>query len=69
MAGLWVNLRFRDGGVLEGIIPNNLMQLEASGFTVTPPDSLGNQQRVLVPREFAGRGGGAGSGGKSAEET
>jgi len=33
-AGLWVNLRFRDGGVLEGIIPNNLMQLEAGGFTV-----------------------------------
>ena len=50
MAGLWVNLRFRDGGVLEGIIPNNLMQLEASGFTVIPPDSLGNQQRIWAPR-------------------
>ena len=50
MAGLWVNLRFRDGGVLEGIIPNNLMQLEGSGFTVIPPDSLGNQQRVWAPR-------------------
>jgi hypothetical protein len=50
MAGLWVNLRFRDGGVLEGIIPNNLMQLEASGFTVIPPDSFGNQQRVWAPR-------------------
>jgi hypothetical protein len=50
MAGLWVNLRFRDGGVLEGIIPNNLMQLEGSGFTVIPPDSFGNQQRVWAPR-------------------
>lgn len=50
MAGLWVNLRFRDGGVLEGIIPNNLMALEASGFTVIPPDSFGNQQRVWAPR-------------------
>jgi hypothetical protein len=50
MAGLWVNLRFRDGGVLEGIIPNNLMQLEAGGFTVIPPDSFGNQQRVWAPR-------------------
>ena len=49
-AGLWVNLRFRDGGVLEGIIPNNLMLLEGSGFTVIPPDSFGNQQRVWVPR-------------------
>ena len=50
MAGLWVNLRFRDGGVLEGIIPNNLMLLESSGCTVIPPDSFGNQQRVWVPR-------------------
>jgi hypothetical protein len=50
MAGLWVNLRFRDGGVLEGIIPNNLMLLETGGFTVIPPDSYGNQQRVWAPR-------------------
>jgi hypothetical protein len=50
MAGLWVSLRFRDGGVLEGIIPNNLMLLEATGFTVIPPDSFGNQQRVWAPR-------------------
>ena len=39
MAGLWVSLKFRDGSVLEGIIPNNLMLLEGSGFTVIPPDS------------------------------
>jgi hypothetical protein len=50
MAGLWVSLRFRDGAVLEGIIPNNLMLLEAGGFTVIPPDSFGNQQRVWAPR-------------------
>jgi hypothetical protein len=50
MAGLWVSLRFRDGAVLEGIIPNNLMLLEASGFTVIPPDSFGNQQRVWAPK-------------------
>lgn len=50
MAGLWVNLRFRDGGLLEGIIPNNLLLLESSGFTVIPPDSYGNRQRVWVPR-------------------
>ena len=50
MAGLWVSLRFRDGAVLEGIIPNNLMLLEPGGFTVIPPDSFGNQQRVWAPR-------------------
>jgi len=51
IAGLWVNLRFRDGSGLEGIIPNNLMLLEATGFTVTPPDSVGNLQRLWVPRQ------------------
>jgi hypothetical protein len=50
VAGLWVNLRFRDGSLLEGIIPNNLMLLEPAGFTVTPPDSVGNLQRLWVPR-------------------
>jgi len=50
MAGLWVNLRFRDGEALEGIIPNNLMSLEAGGFTVIPPDPFANTQRIFVPR-------------------
>ena len=50
MAGLWVSLRFRDGETLEGIIPNNLLQLEHYGFTVIPPDPYGNQQRIFAPR-------------------
>ena len=48
--GLWVNLRFRDGEVLEGILANNLLLLESAGFTVTPPDPSGNLQRIWVPR-------------------
>ena len=51
MDGLWVRLQFRDGDVLEGIMPNNLLQIEPYGVSVTPPDSLSNQQRVFVPRE------------------
>ena len=50
MGGLWVSLRFRDGEVLEGILPNNLLLVELLGFTVIPPDPYGNQQRVFVPR-------------------
>jgi hypothetical protein len=48
--GLWVSLRFRDGEVLEGILPNNLLQLETAGFTVIPPEPFGNLQRIWVPR-------------------
>jgi hypothetical protein len=50
MEGLWVSLQFRDGEVMEGIMPNNLLQLEPYGFTVIPPDPYSNQQRVFVPR-------------------
>lgn len=50
MEGLWVSLQLRDGEVLEGMLPNNLLQLEHYGFTVIPPDSFGNTQRIFVPR-------------------
>jgi hypothetical protein len=50
MPGLWVSLRFRDGEVMEGILPNNLLQVEHHGFAVVPPDPSGNRQRVFVPR-------------------
>jgi hypothetical protein len=50
MEGLWVSFRFRDGAVMEGVMPNNLLQVEPHGFTVIPPDSYGNVQRIFVPR-------------------
>lgn len=50
MEGLWVSLRFRDGDVLEGVLPNDLLQLEPKGFTVIPPDPYSNQQRIFIPR-------------------
>jgi hypothetical protein len=50
MEGLWIRLRFRDGDLMEGVLPNNLLLLDPHGFTVVPPDSYSNQQRVFVPR-------------------
>ena len=50
-AGLWVRLRFRDGESMDGVIPNNLLQIETHGFTITPPDlGGGGAQRLFVPR-------------------
>ena len=48
--GLWVRLRFRDGDSLEGLMPNNLVQPEPAGYTITPPDPRSNNQRMFVPR-------------------
>jgi len=50
MAGLWVSLQLRDGEVMEGVLPNNLLQLEHYGFTVIPPDPYSNTQRIFIPR-------------------
>ena len=48
--GLWVRLRFRDEDVLEGIAPNNLLDLLDTGVQLTPPDVHGNVQRMFIPR-------------------
>lgn len=50
-AGLWVELRFRDGDKLEGVVSNNLLLLEPYGLALTPPEATGNAQRVFVPRQ------------------
>ncbi len=50
-SGLWVQLRFRDGDTLEGLIPNNLLQVEPAGYSVIPPDPTFQNQRVFVPKE------------------
>jgi hypothetical protein len=49
-AGLWVRLRFRDGDSLEGMLGNNLMLVERSGFSIIPPDPTFQNQRIFVPR-------------------
>lgn len=50
MDGLWVRVRFRDGEIMDGVLPNNLLQIETHGFTVVPPDAYANNQRVFLPR-------------------
>lgn len=50
LEGLWVRMFFRDGEIMDGILPNNLLTWDVSGFTVTPPEPDSNNQRVFVPR-------------------
>jgi hypothetical protein len=50
LEGLWVRMVFRDGEMLDGILPNNLLTWEIAGYTVTPPEPDSNNQRVFVPR-------------------
>jgi len=49
--GLWVELRFRDGDFLQGVLPNNLQLVEPGGYDFSPPETAGNAQRVFVPRQ------------------
>ena len=50
MEGLWIRFVFRDGELMEGVMPNNLLSAEPHGFTVIPHDPYSNQQRVFIPR-------------------
>jgi hypothetical protein len=51
LEGLWVRMVFVDGEIMDGILPNNLLVWDVAGFTVTPPEPDGNNQKVFVPRQ------------------
>src|SRR5258706_3179712 len=48
--GLWVRIRFKDGDVLEGLMPNDLSLTTSEGFLINPPDLRSNVQKLFVPR-------------------
>lgn len=50
LEGVWVRMLFRDGEVLDGMLPNNLLVWDTTGYTVTPPEPDSNNQRIFVPR-------------------
>lgn len=49
-SGVWVRMRLRDGAVLDGVLPNNLLQWDTHGFSMIPPDPSLQNQKVYVPR-------------------
>src|SRR5215471_20273451 len=48
--GLWVRLKFSDNDILEGMMPNDLVQINPEGYLITPPDTRGNIQRIFIPK-------------------
>ncbi len=48
--GLWIELHYKDGTIQQGLVPNDLCALEPLGLTLSPPNSMGNSQRLFVPR-------------------
>jgi hypothetical protein len=50
LAGLWVRMTFKDSEVLEGLLPNNLLDIDPRGYLVTSPDVYSNNLRAFIPR-------------------
>lgn len=48
--GLWVRLKYTDGDVIEGVVPNDLLTLLDRGVQITPPDLNSPTVRIFVPR-------------------
>lgn len=48
--GLWVRCQFRDGDAMEGVIPNDLVDMLENGVRLTPPDLHGNSLWIFIPR-------------------
>lgn len=49
--GLWASFKLRDGDMLEGVLPHNLIEWPEMGYLFTPPHSSAYRQRVFVPRQ------------------
>jgi len=54
ISGVWVRMTFKDNEVMEGLLPNNLLEVEPAGFMITPPDFYANNLRIFVPRNALG---------------
>lgn len=46
--GIWVEVRFKDGEVVEGVIHNSLHHLVEEGFLLSPSDPDGNNEVIYV---------------------
>ena len=55
LEGLWLRMFFRDGDTMDGILSNNLLQLDPFGFSVVPPDPGFQNQRIFVPKAALAR--------------
>ena len=51
LAGLWTRFLFRDGDLLEGVLPHNLLDWPKEGYLITPPRAGLTRQLVFIPRE------------------
>ena len=49
--GLWTSFRLRDGDILEGVLPHNLLEWPSQGYLIIPPRSNAYRQRVFLPRQ------------------
>ncbi|MGE5113200.1 MAG: DUF6982 domain-containing protein [Acidobacteriaceae bacterium] len=46
--GIWVQLQFKDGEIMEGIVLNGMQHLVEPGFFVHPTDPDGNNKLIYV---------------------
>ncbi len=46
--GIWVQVRFKDGEYLEGVVHNSIQHLVEKGFFMKPPDPESNNEMVYV---------------------
>jgi Family of unknown function (DUF6982) len=50
MNGLWIRMTFKDAEILDGLISENLLDIGAQGYLITPPDVYSNNLKIFVPR-------------------
>jgi len=52
LPGVWVQVQFRDGEVIEGIVENSIRHLNDPGFFLRPTDPGSNNKLVYVMKNW-----------------
>lgn len=52
LPGIWVQVQFRDGEVIEGIVENSIRFLTEPGFFLRPTDPDGNNKLIYVMKNW-----------------
>jgi len=50
--GIWVQVQFRDGEVIEGIVENSIRFLTEPGFFLRPTDPSGNNKLIYIMKSW-----------------
>jgi hypothetical protein len=52
LSGVWIQVQFRDGEIIEGVVENSIRYLKDPGFFLKPTDPGSNNKLIYVMKDW-----------------